>query len=212
MEKEEQKAPHIRYLSLLQEHATPKLYWPEFKRKYRKEPEMKSSRMTDKEREKLYRDHITRLKLPESTRKSDLSALLKSIPLRQLNSSSTADSLPGAVLSDLRYISLPPAIRDPLIDAYVSTLPAEPEPVGISHEEREERLKREQERRRRETALAEREKRVQAEKRQQQRAQVQGRDLLRQEGEEVQRAMNIRKEGLRSYLEQGAQPGPGAED
>jgi hypothetical protein len=201
-EKEEKKDPRIRYLALLQEHATPKLYWPEFKRKYRKEPEMKESRMTDKEREKLYRDHIARLKLPEATRKSDISALLKSVPLQQLNRSSTVDSLPSTILTDLRYISLPPKVRDPLIDAYISTLAAEPEPVEISDENKEERLKKEQERRRRELALAEREKRVQAEKRDQERALLQGKDLLRQGDEEIRRALDVGKEGLKSYMDE----------
>ena len=39
--KEEKKDPRIPYLAFLQKHATPKLYWPEFKRKYRKEAEMR---------------------------------------------------------------------------------------------------------------------------------------------------------------------------
>ncbi|EEP76415.1 predicted protein [Uncinocarpus reesii 1704] len=42
-EKEAKKDPRIGYLALLEAHATPKLFWAEFKRKYRKEPEMKES-------------------------------------------------------------------------------------------------------------------------------------------------------------------------
>ena len=201
-EKEEKKDPRIRYLALLQEYATPKLYWPEFKRKYRKEPEMKDSRMVDKDREKLYRDLITRLKLPESTRKSDLSALLKSIPRDQLNRSSTTDSLPPVILVDLRYISLPPKVRDPLIEAYISTLPEAPEPSEITGIDKEEREKREEDKKRREKALLERQKKVQEDKRNQRRALIQGKELLRQGDEEIQRAMNVGNEGLRSHVEE----------
>lgn len=77
-EKQEKEDPRIKYLAFLQEHATPKLYWPEFRRKYRKEPEMKDTQLSDRDREKFYRELISRIKLPESTRKSDLSTLLKS--------------------------------------------------------------------------------------------------------------------------------------
>lgn len=59
-EKEEKKDPRIPYLAFLQKHATPKLYWPEFRRKYQKEPEMKNTKLSDKEREKWYRDYINR--------------------------------------------------------------------------------------------------------------------------------------------------------
>lgn len=59
-EKEEKKDPRIPYLAFLQDKATPKLYWPEFRRKYMKEPEMRNTKLPDKEREKLYRDYINR--------------------------------------------------------------------------------------------------------------------------------------------------------
>lgn len=59
-ERESKKDPKIPYLAFLQKHATPKLYWPEFRRKYKKEPEMRDSKLQDKEREKMYRDYISR--------------------------------------------------------------------------------------------------------------------------------------------------------
>lgn len=59
-EKEEKKDPRIPYLSFLQTHATPKLYWPEFRRKYKKEAEMRDAKLSDKEREKWYRDYMNR--------------------------------------------------------------------------------------------------------------------------------------------------------
>jgi len=42
-------------------NATPKLYWPEFKRKFKKEPEMKDPKVVDRDREKYYRDYISRM-------------------------------------------------------------------------------------------------------------------------------------------------------
>ncbi len=59
-EKEAKKDPRIPYLAFLQSKATPKLYWPEFRRKYMKEPEMRNPKLTDKDREKWYRDYINR--------------------------------------------------------------------------------------------------------------------------------------------------------
>ncbi|EEQ32202.1 hypothetical protein McanMca71_005415 [Microsporum canis] len=203
--KEQLANPRIGYFAFLHEHATPKLYWPEFKRKYRKEPDMKDGRMPEKEKEKHYRDHVARLKLPESTRKSDLSMLLKSIPLSSLHRSTSVDSLPQQILCDLRYISLPTQIRDELIESYILTLPPAPEQPDIQDaEEEEERLKKEQERRMREKALHDREIRVQEEKRKQRRAVIQGKDSLRQEDAEIQRAMRIGREGLKSYIDDAA--------
>lgn len=205
-EKEEQKDPRIKYIAFLQEFATPKLYWPEFKRKYRKQDEMKNTRMSDKDREKLYRDHIARLKLSESTRKSDLSTLLKSIPPQDLNNSSNIEALPPAILTDIRYISLPPRVRDPLIEAYISTLPPAPEEeeAALSAQEQQEREQKRLERDRREKALAERERRVEEEKRRLKGGLLHGKRLLREEAAEIQEAMQIRgKESLKSYFEGG---------
>ena len=59
-EREVKENPKISYLMFLEKYATPKLYWPEFRRKYKKEAEMRDSKFPDKEREKLYRDYINR--------------------------------------------------------------------------------------------------------------------------------------------------------
>ena len=61
-EKEEKKDPKIPYFAFLQKYATPKLYWPEFRRKYKKEAEMRDAKLLDKDREKWYRDYINRMK------------------------------------------------------------------------------------------------------------------------------------------------------
>ncbi|KAJ5515528.1 hypothetical protein N7527_007088 [Penicillium freii] len=203
--KQEKTDPRIRYLAFLQEHATPKLYWPEFKRKYRKEPEMKDSQLGDKDREKFYRDHISRLKQPESTRKSDLSALLKSVPLDLLHRSSNLEALPAMVITDIRYIGLTPEVRDPLIEAYISTLPPAPE-VQMTAEELEEVDRKRVEREKRERALADREKRVEDEKRRQRGDLLRGKHLLREGEAEIEQAMRVNKDGLMSYMDvdQGA--------
>ncbi|RAL17345.1 FF domain protein [Aspergillus homomorphus CBS 101889] len=199
-QKQEKKDPRIKYLSFLQEHATPKLYWPEFKRKYRKEPEMKEPQLSDKDREKFYRDLVSRMKQPESSRKSDLSALLRSVPLHELNQSSNLEALPTSIITDLRYISLAPKVRDPLIEAYISTLPPAPQD-NLTPEEREELERKTAEREKRERAMAEREKQVQEEKRKQKGELIRGKHLLREGEVELEEAMHVNKGGLRSYLE-----------
>jgi hypothetical protein len=196
--KEEKKDPRIPYLSFLQKHANPKLYWPEFKRKYKKEAEMRDNSLADKDREKFYRDHIKRLQLPQPTLKSDLSALLKAQPLSQLNITTLVSHLPPAVLSDIRYISLDPSIRDPWIEAYISTLP--PPPDSIDEEESEEAIKERENKARRQKALDDREKQVAEEKRKQKRNLEFGKGRLREEEADIARAMNITKKGLKDHL------------
>lgn len=203
-QKQEKQDPRIKYLALLQEYATPKLYWPEFKRKYRKEPEMKDSQLSDRDREKFYRDYISRLKTPESNRKSDLSTLLKSAPLHALNRSSSLEALPTSIVTDIRYISLPPKTRDPLIEAYISTLPPPPE-EQLTPEQQEELDKKRREREKREKALAEREKRVDEDKRRQRGDLARGKNLLRDGEAEIAEAMKINRSGLRSHMETDSQ-------
>ncbi|KAI9669761.1 MAG: hypothetical protein M1829_005016 [Trizodia sp. TS-e1964] len=192
--------PRIPYMAFLQEHGTLKLYWPEFKRKYKKEPEMRDSKLSDKDREKWYREHTNRLKLPQSTLKSDLSALLKSLPLSILNRSTLIAHLPSELLTDIRYISLSPAIRDPLVEAYISTLAPAPSDAQLSPEAEAEAAKARQDKERRQKALAEREKKVAAEKSRQESAIEYGRGRLREEERELERAMKVGKGGLKAHL------------
>ena len=199
-EKEEKKDPKIPYLAFLQKNATPKLYWPEFRRKYKKEPEMHNNQISDKDREKWYRDYVSRLKLPEATLKSDMVKLLKSTPLYALNKSTTIDALPTVLLTDLRYISLRPNTRDPLIEAHISTLPAAPADSKVSPEDQEAEAKERQQRQQRQEALAERQRQVQEEKRRQSSALRYSRDTLREHEEEIQRAMRVGKEGLLGHM------------
>lgn len=199
-EREEIKDPKIPYFAFLQKNATPKLYWPEFRRKYKKTPEMQNNKLSDKDREKWYRDYISRLKLPEATLKSDLIKLLKSTPQHALNRSITIHALPTTLLTDLRYISLRPAIRDPLIEAHISTLPPAPTDLEIAPEEQEAQVKERQERERKQEALAHRQREVQGEKKRQSGALKYSKGMLREGEEEVQRAMRVGKEGLLGHM------------
>ncbi|TKA62614.1 hypothetical protein B0A49_11271, partial [Cryomyces minteri] len=199
-ENQEKKDPRIPYLAFLQKYATPKLYWPEFKRKYKKEAEMRDTKVSDKERERWYREHINRLKLPQSTLGSDLVALLKSLAISTLNRSTSMAALPPALLTDMRYLSLTPDIRDPLIELHISTLPPAPVASGLTTEEEEEAARQRREKERRAKALEQRERRVEEEKRRQERDLSFGRGRLREEEMELQRAMTVGKEGLRTQL------------
>ncbi|KAJ4349515.1 uncharacterized protein N0V89_008131 [Didymosphaeria variabile] len=198
--KQQKLDPRIPYLAFLDRYATPKLYWPEFRRKYKKEPELKDAKLPDKEKEKLYREHIKRIGMRSSELKSDLTALLKAQPLAALNRSTTLDTLPSSILTDLRYISLSPSSREPLVETYISTLPPAPEDAAASAEEDAEAAKKREERRRREKALAERERRVEQEKRKQDRDLAYGKGRLREEEMEIERAMKVGKEGLKAHL------------
>lgn len=145
---------------------------------------MNDRKLSDKDRERLYRDHISRLKLSESTRKADLLTLLKSIPVTSLNNSSSLDALPQALLSHLHFISLPRSVRDQTIERHIVTLPPAPESDegAMTEEQRAAEEKQRAERQKREAALAERAKKVEEQKRQAERDEVRARRDLR-EGE-----------------------------
>jgi hypothetical protein len=187
--KMEKLDPKIPYLAFLAEKATPKLYWPEFKRKFKKDVEMNDRKLVDKDREKLYRDHINRLKLSESTRKADLINLLKAQPLSTLNKSTTLGTLPQKVLGHLHLISLPADIRDLLIEKHIASLPPPPDADESqwSEEQRAAEEKKRAERRKREADMAERERQVKEERHRIEREEAQARRVLREEQAELAR-------------------------
>ncbi|KPM38009.1 hypothetical protein AK830_g8569 [Neonectria ditissima] len=197
--RQEKKDPRIAYMAFLQEKATPKLYWPEFKRKYKKEPCMKDLHLSDKDREKAYREHINRLKMPQSTRKSDLNALLKAQPIHVLNNKSLSTGLPTQVLIDARYISLDPKVRDPLMEAYVSSLGPPPEDLDAVKDD-VERTKQREAREKRERALEERNRVVEEQRRQREKGVAASKARLREEERELEMAMRVGKQGLQSQL------------
>lgn len=201
----EKKDPRISYMAFLQDKATPKLYWPEFRRKYKKEAGMSDRNLSDKDREKWYREHVARLKMPQPALKTDLTALLRSVPLRELNNKTPPSHLPAKVLTDLRYISLSPETRDPLIEAFIQTLDPPPRDGdgGAGQEDDEAMQKVRESRRKRELALQAREKAVAEEKRRKQRQLEHGKARLREEERELEKAMQVGKPGLQSQLAHG---------
>ncbi|KAI1867402.1 hypothetical protein JX265_000760 [Neoarthrinium moseri] len=196
--REEKKDPRIPYMAFLEAKANPRLYWPEFKRKYRKEPPMRDSALADRDREKAYREHVARLKLPLDTLKKDVAALLRAVPGRELNAKTLLEDLPAQVLTDVRYTSLDAATRDPLIAAYIATLPPPPDQAEAEEDEAARRAR--DERRKREKAMQERERIVAEEKRRQQRQLEHGRAALREEERELEKAMHVGKKGIHSQL------------
>ncbi len=198
--REEEKDPRIAYIAFLQEKATPKLFWPEFRRKYKKEPPMKEAKLSDKDREKWYREHINRLKMPQSTLKSDLKKLLESAPLSLLNRDTAITALPAVITTDLRFISLDPKVRDPFIEAYTDGLDPAPEDGARQEEEDATAKAAKEERRRREKAMQERERAVAQEKLRQDKKLAYSRARLRDEEHEIKLAMQVGKKGLQSQL------------
>ncbi|KAI3324439.1 hypothetical protein HD806DRAFT_68765 [Xylariaceae sp. AK1471] len=196
--KEEKKDPRIPYMAFLQQKATPKLYWPEFRRKYKKEDPMRDTSLNDRDREKWYREYINRLKLPQETLKKDLTSLLKEIPARALNNRTLLENLPSQVMADVRYISLDPKVRDPMLAAYVQSLGPPPEADEADEDEAAKRAR--EERRKRDKALAERERAVAEEKRRLKRQLEFGKAALREEEMELEKANQVGKKGLQSQL------------
>jgi hypothetical protein len=196
--KEEKKDPRIPYMTFLQQKATPKLYWPEFRRKYKKEDPMRDTSLSDRDREKWYREYINRLKLPQETLKRDLTSLLKEMPSRVLNNQTLLENLPSQILADIRYISLAPQVRDPMLAAYIQTLGPPPEADEADEDEAAKRAR--EERRKRDKALAERERRVAEEKRRLKRQLEFGKAALREEEKELEKANQVGKKGLQSQL------------
>lgn len=134
--------------------------------------------------------------------------MLKSMPLHALNRSTSMAALPPAMLTDIRYLSLRPSVRDPLIETHITTLPAAPDTSDAGIEEEEALAKQKQERERREEALAERQLQVQREKRRAREALEYSKGRIREGEQEVQRALKVGKEGLLGYLEKEEQPAP----
>ena len=116
--------PKIEYLRFLQETATPKLYWPEFKRKFKKMPEMTSRNLQDKDREKMYRHLVGKLKLPEPDRRRELVGLLKDTARKDralLAKGTSLEDLPERLLKDTRFYILDVGRRDELVLTFLET-------------------------------------------------------------------------------------------
>lgn len=191
--KEEKPDPRVEYMAFLEKNATPRLYWPEFKRKFRKEACMKSYELEDKERERWYREYVAKLKQPQATLKSDLTALLRSLPLATLNNATDPSAPPNELRGDARYVALPPSVRDPLLEAYIQSLA--PPPGAAEAEESAEAKKAAEARKRREKALEERNRAVEEKKAAEERRLEEARRRLREGEAEILRAKGGRVGG-----------------
>jgi WW domain/FF domain len=197
-EDKKRKDPRVAYLNYLYDRASLKLYWPEFRRKYKKDEAMRDSSYPDKEREKLYREYTARLKMSESDRKEDLAKLLKDASKkRQIHRESTVDTLPNEVLRDVKFHAMPSALRDEVLEDLLVKLP----PPSGDEAAQTELAKQRDDRRRREEALAERRRRVEEEKRKTFGAVRHGREMLRDEAEQMERAKMVGRDSLMSYME-----------
>lgn len=206
--KERKIDPRVSFWNFLTAHATPKLYWAEFKRKFRKEPEMKDLKVTDKEREKMYRDYLAHIKISPAIRENDLKKLLKSTI--SLTHSTPLDDLPIPILIDVRYVTAPQPLREEIIREYIESLPNNMTPA-----ERKEK----EERQRKEAALRDRESAVRREQARLRGEIGRGRELLREEEAAIERAKVVGKKGLMSQImvkkedgEDAAKPVRAAED
>ncbi|TGJ73786.1 hypothetical protein EYR41_000861 [Orbilia oligospora] len=188
-EKEVKKDPRVAYLAFIEANATPKLYWPEFKRKFKKEAAMKDAKITDKVKETYYRDYISRIKTSVETRENDLKKYLKTV--KDLRRGSTLETLPPSVECDIRYTVVPKDRRDPILEAHIKSLP-EDAGEGDSSNDTRERQRR---------ALEDREAAVRRERFYNQKDIARGKEVLRETEMEIKRAMNVGKEGLLGHLE-----------
>ena len=119
-----EKDPKVKYLRFLQKNATPKLYWPEFRRKFKRATEMTDRKLQDKDREKLYRDLVGRLKSSDAERKKELVGLLKDTMRKErdrFQKDMPLEELPETILRDVRFYVLDGAQRDELVQTFLET-------------------------------------------------------------------------------------------
>ena len=198
-EERRKRDPRVIYLTYLQDRASLKLYWPEFRRKYRKDDEMRDGSFPDKEREKLYREYIARLKMSETDRRDDLMKLFRDASKKgQIHRETTVKTLPNEVMRDVKFHALPTTLIEELLRTLTPTLPPPSGDEAVQAELTQQR----EERRRRKEALAERQRKVEEEKRKAHGALRHGREMLRDEAEELQRAKMVGRDGLMGYMEE----------
>lgn len=119
--------PQITYLNFLSTHATPSLYWPEFKRRYRREALLTDRHsLPEPAREKLYRSYVAKLKLDDKTRRKELQDLLKSVSREEWMGTSDergTERIPGRIREDVRFYGVrSEEERDEIVAAFCSTL------------------------------------------------------------------------------------------
>ncbi|KAG0130891.1 hypothetical protein HOY82DRAFT_578986 [Tuber indicum] len=186
-EKTKKQDPKIPFWEFLKGNASAKLYWPEFKRKWKKSSEMKDSKVPDKDKEKMYREYISHMKISEPLRENDLKKLLRSTTT--LSRHTTLETLPESVLVDVRYVTAPDNIRGKVIQDHLATLPEDLE---------EEKGRKERERR--EQALRDRERAVRKEQWKFRGEEQRAKEMLKEEEAMIERAKVVGKRGLLGHI------------
>lgn len=97
---ESSKDPKDEFFTFLESTWSPKLFYIEFKRKYRKDPVFAKSKLGDRDKEKLYREFSSYMKKSEDERKRAFMDLIKT---------GSSDAL-----KDARFHVIPKELRDEL--------------------------------------------------------------------------------------------------
>ncbi|KAI5807942.1 hypothetical protein DFH27DRAFT_288753 [Peziza echinospora] len=201
--------PKIPFLEFLRDKIPngTKLYWQEFRRKWKKEKCMRDPALSDRDREKCFREYSAHVKASPAILENDLLRLLKKT--RGLSRDTTLDALPQDVRIDTRYAAFPPPAasapasaqtREAVIQKYLSTLPSQAEVDAALMGGGDEAKEAEGGLSRAEQALRERERAVRREKWRVERDIERGRELVEEGGREIERAKMIGRKGLASHF------------
>ena len=212
--------PRLSYISFLATHlpppTIPKLYWPEFKRLHKRAPEMRSMRPPDREKEKMFREHVARLKTGMEARVGELEGLLrglsKEVMGRVRDGMDVGDGthetdgtggkeveVPVEVRGDLRWIALEENVREMVVQKWISGLrPASASGPTSGGRDQDHRTQArgidnedEHENNKVQAAIRERERKVEADRRREEREIRIGKGRLREGEREVAEAMMV---------------------
>ncbi|PSK33628.1 hypothetical protein B9Z65_7515 [Elsinoe australis] len=129
--KKEKKAkgeddPRVGFLEFMagKEKEVKKLYWVEFRRKYKREQALKgNSRFVEKDMEKLYREFVASMKKDVGKREDELKAALKAAEKGlDRQEISDEDDLPGTIKADVRFWVVPGDRRSNVIKDWIAGL------------------------------------------------------------------------------------------
>ncbi|KAL9051066.1 MAG: hypothetical protein Q9162_006239 [Coniocarpon cinnabarinum] len=207
-EKQARLDPRVPFLELLAKEASVKLYWAEFRRKFRKEGVMNTSKLQDKDREKLYREWASLVKRKSSREREDeLWDLFKDIPASDAWNRDVdaydSEELPQKITSDIHWAVVKPEKRARMVKEFIRRLPYKDELDALGEEdERDAEYRMRREERRKARALEVRERQVLEQKRRAHCETRHGREALLLEEEELRRAMRVSREGLKDALEE----------
>ncbi|KAI9140745.1 hypothetical protein BKA69DRAFT_1175710 [Paraphysoderma sedebokerense] len=160
---EKKKSPREAYMELLEQEVNPKMYWDDFRRKFKRDPRF-SNFERDKDREKVFREFIDTLKVREKEkRNSEYNAVVDAFfqllkENKNIHSDSTWKSVKRTIDHDKRYHAIrSSAEREELFEDYLKQLRQERKK---SQNKREDEEKKAERRRREEESLRQRQRQV----------------------------------------------------